>query len=242
MKFLENMINIKELEKILQYEFKDQNYIKTALTHTSYANEARFRMKKNNERLEFLGDSVLSVVVSNYIFSELPNYPEGKLSKLRALVVCEDSLGIVADNLQLGKFILLGKGEEQTGGRTRKSILADCVEAIIAAIYLDGGIEKASEFIMNNLRDKIHDLVEEKNFSDYKTQVQEYFQAKSTRQKIRYRVYNEKGPDHSKIFFVELLVNNKPLSRGKGSNKKTAEQDAARNILIELNEIEETDE
>jgi len=234
-----NVNKIDEFEEVIQYKFKEEKFIQIALTHTSYANESKFRKKKNNERLEFLGDSVLSVVISNYIFEKLPNYPEGKLSKLRALVVCEESLAIVADNLNIGKYILLGKGEEQTGGRNRKSILADCVEAIIAAIYLDGGIDEAKVFILNNLMDKIHEIVEEKNFTDYKTQIQEYYQAKTTRQKIRYRIYNEKGPDHSKTFYVELLINNKQISKGIGGSKKAAEQDAAKKALISLGEINE---
>ena len=228
-----------ELQKNLGYKFKNVDYLTNALTHSSYSNENKGFKSINNERLEFLGDSVLGIVVSKYIYNELPNYPEGDLSKLRAQVVCEDMLNEIAIKLQVGKFLILGKGEEATGGRERKSILADSIEAIIAAIYLDGGLEKAEIFVLNNLKDCIHNLVDTKIISDYKSYMQEYFQGKDSNYKIKYVVAKEEGPDHDKVFYVDLIVNKKKFGEGSGKSNKIAEQNAAKSALVRLGVVNE---
>lgn len=229
--------HMEHLEKKLGYVFKSKKLLEKALTHSSYSNENKSYKKVNNERLEFLGDSVLGIVVSRYIYKELPNYPEGDLSKLRAQVVCEDMLNRIALKLGIGKFLVLGKGEEATGGRVRKSILADAVEAIIAAIYLDGSLEDAERFILNILKENIHVLVKRKVISDYKSHLQEYFQSKDSNYKIKYIVSNEEGPDHDKTFYIDLLVNKKKFGSGSGKSKKIAEQNAAKKALIKLGEL-----
>lgn len=228
-----------ELEEKLGYKFKNIKLLENALTHSSFSNENKTYKRINNERLEFLGDSVLSIIVSRYIFKQFPNYPEGDLSKLRAQVVCEDMLNDKALNLEIGKYLVLGKGEEATGGRDRKSILADATEAIIAAIYLDGGLEEANRFILDNLKDDINSLVKGKTISDYKSYLQEYFQSKDSNYKIKYVVTGEEGPDHDKIFYVDLLINKKKFGDGNGKSKKIAEQHAAKKALIKLGEIDE---
>jgi len=203
------------------------------LTHSSYSNEDKAYNKVNNERLEFLGDAVLSISVSRYIFDEFPDYPEGDLTKLRAQVVCEDTLSLVAANLNLGKYLLLGKGEESSGGRERKSILADAVEAVIAAIYLDGGYKQAEKFVLNNLTEYIKLAVKGKIITDFKSYLQEYYQSKSQSCKIRYVVTKEEGPDHDKVFHVNVMVNKNVAGKGVGKNKKIAEQNAAKDALIQ---------
>ena len=189
-----------EFEKIIGYKFNNIKILEESLTHSSYSNEDKAYNKVNNERLEFLGDAVLSISVSRYIFDEFPDYPEGDLTKLRAQVVCEDTLSLVAANLNLGKYLLLGKGEESSGGRERKSILADAVEAVIAAIYLDGGYKQAEKFVLNNLTEYIKLAVKGKIITDFKSYLQEYYQSKSQSCKIRYVVTKEEGPDHDKVF------------------------------------------
>lgn len=233
------IVNTELLEEKLGYKFKNTKLLENALTHSSYSNENKTYKRINNERLEFLGDSVLSIVVSRHIYKEFPNYPEGDLSKLRAQVVCEDMLNEIAIDLGIGNFLVLGKGEEATGGRTRKSILADAMEAIIAAIYLDGNLEDASEFILSNLADNIDSLVKRKIVSDYKSYLQEYFQGKNSNYKIKYIVTNEEGPDHDKIFYVDVLINKKVHGSGYGKSKKIAEQNAAKNALMKLGEVYE---
>ena len=230
---------VSDFEDSIGYRFKNKKFLENALTHSSYSNENKTYKRINNERLEFLGDSVLSIVVSRYIYKEFPNYPEGDLSKLRAQVVCEDMFNEIAVKHNVGKYLVLGKGEEATGGRERKSILADAVEAIIAAIYLDGGLESSDKFILDNLKDSINTLVKGKIFSDYKSYLQEYFQSQDSVYKIKYVVTNEEGPDHDKMFFVDLLVNKKKFGDGTGKSKKIAEQNAAKKALIKLGEIHE---
>jgi ribonuclease-3 len=228
------IIDIKELnkfEEIINYKFNSIDILEKALTHSSYSNEDKSYNKVNNERLEFLGDAVLSITVSRYIFDKFPDYPEGDLTKLRSQVVCEDTLSLVAANLNVGKYLLLGKGEEASGGRERKSILADAVEAIIAAIYIDGGYRKAEEFVLNNLTKYIQLAVKGKIVTDHKSYLQEYFQSKCQNCKIRYVVTKEEGPDHEKVFHVNVLVNKAVVGQGTGKSKKLAEQDAAKNAL-----------
>ena len=212
------------------YQFKGTDIINEALTHSSYSNEYRGKYIYNNERLEFLGDSVLSTVISEYVYLKYDNLPEGELTKLRANVVCEPSLAQQAKSINLGKYLLLGKGEEVTGGRDRVSILADTFEAVIGALYLDGGIETAREFVLGMLRDSIKLASTGDLFRDYKTDLQELLQSKFD-DKISYRVVNETGPDHDKTFEIEVALGDKVLGRGRGKSKKEAEQNAAKKAL-----------
>lgn len=230
---------LKKFEKIVNYKFENIEILEKSLTHSSYSNEDKYYTKVNNERLEFLGDAVLSIVVSRFIFDQFPEYPEGELTKLRSQVVCEDTLSIVASNLNVGDFLLLGKGEESSGGRERKSILADAVEAIIAAIYIDGGYKEAQKFVLENITQYIQIAVKGKIISDYKSFLQEYYQSKNQVCKIRYVVTKEEGPDHEKMFHVNVLVNKVVVGTGVGKSKKIAEQDAARKALIFEGQINE---
>ncbi|TQQ84633.1 ribonuclease III [Peptacetobacter hominis] len=226
--FREIKENIDSLEDVIGYRFKNRDYVLEALTHSSYSNENKnFRY---NERMEFLGDSVLGIVISDYIFKKETSVPEGELTKLRANIVCEESLSRAARKIDLGSHLLLGKGEEITGGRERKSILADAFEALIASIYLDGGMEPASKFILSNLRNIIKDSIDGKMYKDYKTQLQEELQ-KNGASNIWYRLIEEIGPDHNKTFVMMAGVNEKSLGSGSGKSKKEAEQDAARAAL-----------
>jgi ribonuclease-3 len=227
-----NRDRIHEFEGIIDYKFNNIKVLENSLTHSSYSNEDKAYNKINNERLEFLGDAVLSISVSRFIYDEFPDYPEGELTKLRARVVCEDTLSLVAENLNIGKYLLLGKGEEASGGRERKSILADALEAVIAAIYLDGGYKEAEKFVLDNLTDYIRAAVKGKIVSDFKSYLQEYYQGKSQSCKIRYIVTKEEGPDHEKVFHVNAVVNKKVVGKGVGKNKKIAEQNAAKDALI----------
>ena len=220
--------NIELFEQKINYEFKNKEYILEALTHSSYSNE-----NKNypfNERLEFLGDSVLSIVISDYLFKKETKLPEGELTKIRANIVCEESLSEVSKNIHLGKYMLLGKGEEATGGRERISILADALEAVIAAIYLDGGLDKAREFILTNMEKIINDSIKGKIFRDYKTCLQEVLQSNGENN-IWYKLIEEKGPDHNKRFVMEVGINDTVLGVGEGKSKKDAEQVAAKCAL-----------
>lgn len=223
--------NIYKFEKTIDYKFNNKEYILEALTHSSYSNEnKRYNF---NERLEFLGDSVLSIVISDYLFKNEKELPEGELTKLRASIVCEESLSEVANEIQLGEFMLLGKGEEATGGRERISILADAFEAVIAAIYLDGSIEDAKKFILNNMNSIISDARRGKIFRDYKTQLQEVLQVNGE-VNIWYKLIDEKGPDHNKRFIMEVGINNDVLGIGEGKSKKEAEQLAAKVALDKI--------
>ena len=219
---------ITRFENIIDYKFNNKEYILEALTHSSYSNENKdFQF---NERVEFLGDSVLSIVISEYLFKNETTLPEGELTKLRANIVCEESLSEVAMDIQLGEHMLLGKGEEATGGRERVSILADAVEAVIAAIYLDGGLDKAKEFILNYMKDIIVNSRKGKIFRDYKTHLQEVLQSQGETN-IWYKLIDEKGPDHNKKFVMQVGIDNKILGFGEGKSKKEAEQVAARKAL-----------
>ncbi|NLK65316.1 MAG: ribonuclease III [Tissierellia bacterium] len=230
---------VHEFQKIINYKFNNIQILEKSLTHSSYSNEDKAYNKVNNERLEFLGDAVLSISVSRFIFDKFPDYPEGELTKLRSRVVCEDTLSLVAANLNLGKYLLLGKGEEASGGRERKSILADAVEAVIAAIYLDGGYKQAEKFVLDNLTEYIKLAVKGKLVTDFKSYLQEYYQSKSQFCKIRYLVTKEEGPDHEKVFHVNVMVNKNVVGKGVGKNKKIAEQNAARDALIQEGQLNE---
>lgn len=223
-------------EDELIYQFKDASLMTTAMTHSSYANEHRDLHLQNNERLEFLGDSILGLVSADYVFHRYPHVPEGQLTKVRAAVVCEKTLYEVAKELGLDRHLLLGHGEEMGGGRERPSILADSVEAMIGAIYLDGGLEAARTFIMTFLPDKV-DLAETGHaFRDYKTALQEIVQ-KNRQETLSYRLSDESGPDHDKRFTVQVLLNSNIFAEGVGRSKKDAEQMAARAALELMGQV-----
>lgn len=213
-----------ELETTIGYTFKDKALLRTALTHTSYANEAKTKMA-SNERLEFLGDSVLSVVVADYLFHNEKSLPEGELTRRRAALVCEPALDGFARQISLGDELLLGRGEEMSGGRSRPSILADAFEALIAAIYLDGGMEAARAFIVPFVQSGAG------TEDDYKTRLQEVVQ-QNPEERLRYVVAAENGPDHDKSFTVEVYLNSNCIGIGTGHSKKIAEQHAARQALV----------
>lgn len=219
---------MQQLEKNLKYKFNNINLLKNALTHSSYANEVR-KGFTSNERLEFLGDSVLSIIVSDYIFNNFSNMPEGQLTKLRASLVCEKSLCGFSRELELGKYLLLGKGEEKGGGRERDSILADAFEAVLAAMYLDGGYEIAKNHALRFVLREI-EHPEDDVFKDYKTVLQEIIQ-RNPEEAVIYKLVSESGPDHDKIFTVEVMLNSNPIGKGSGKNKKQAEQMAAKQAL-----------
>lgn len=212
------------LEASINYNFEDKTLLETALTHTSYANESRGKAQ-NNERLEFLGDAVLSFVSSEFLYTNNPRLPEGELTRRRAGLVCEAALASFAEKIGLGSCLRLGKGEEMSGGRTRASILSDAFEALIAAIYLDGGIAPAKSFILPFLQQGAA------SGEDYKTRLQEVIQ-QNPEERIRYHVTAEQGPDHDKHFTVEVRLNSNCIGRGEGHSKKIAEQQAAREALV----------
>ena len=222
---------IKDLELAIGYRFQNITLLQNALAHSSYANERWHDSLMSNERLEFLGDSVLGMVVAEHLYRNYPDRPEGELTRMRADMVCETSLAKVADGIELGKHLLLGHGEEQGGGRNRASILADAVESVIAAILLDGGMEAARAFIARFILCN----VPEKRLqnTDYKTALQELVQQKKN-QVISYVMIGESGPDHDKHFQVQVLLNEQPIGTGSGTSKKRAEQDAARDALSKL--------
>ncbi|GAB6138434.1 ribonuclease III [Halanaerobaculum tunisiense] len=222
-----------DLEEELEIKFTDLELLKRAITHKSYANENRELNIKNNERLEFLGDSVLDLVISKYIFLNYPEHPEGELAKIRSVVVSSPILANKAEEIELGSYILLGKGEEMTGGRNRDSILADTFEAIVGAIYLDQGLEAAREFILDLLVSKIEIVEQGEYITDYKTLLQEVVQQDSNLIP-EYKVVEAKGPDHNKRFTVEVVFDDQILGIGTGFSKKEAEQEAAKKAISKL--------
>ncbi len=224
---------IEDLQKRINYHFQDQRLLMEALTHSSFANEWKHKRIANNERLEFLGDSVLSLIISQFIFKSYQKLPEGELTKVRANVVCEASLAQKARSLYLGDHLLLGKGEESSGGRSRESILADAMEALIAAIYIDSSYEEANRFVLNHFKDIIDMAARGNLMKDYKTQLQELIQS-SGNGRMEYVVVREEGPDHSKIFFIEVKADDRALGHGTGKNKKEAEQNAAKAAIEQL--------
>ena len=215
---------IKDLEAAIGYRFKDITLLQNALAHSSYANERWHNSLMSNERLEFLGDSVLGMTVAEYLYRRFPDRPEGELTRMRADMVCEQTLAGVANTIGLGQHLLLGHGEEQGGGRNRASILADAVESVIAACYLDGGFEPAKAFIDRFIL--CHVPVKQLNNRDYKTAFQELVQRRKD-QTIRYALIGEEGPDHNKQFRVAVTLNGKTVGEGVGTSKKRAEQAAA---------------
>lgn len=222
---------IKDLEAALGYKFQDITLLQNALTHSSYANERWHNSLLSNERLEFLGDSILGMVVAAYLYHHFPDRPEGELTRMRADMVCETSLALIAGRLDLGKHLLLGHGEERFGGRSRASILADAVESVIAASFLDGGMEAAKGIIQRFVLCNVP--VSKLQNTDYKTALQELVQQKKN-QTLCYRLVGESGPDHDKVFTAQVLLNDQVVGEGTGSSKKRAEQDAARVALEQL--------
>lgn len=218
---------MKKLEEKIEYTFKDKCLLTQALTHSSYANEKQGGIKCN-ERLEFLGDAVISIVSAQYLYESFPDMPEGDLSKLRSSLVCTRSLSDFARQIDLGSYMLLGKGELNTGGRDRDSILEDAFEALTAAIYLDGGMECAKKHVLRFLTKAVN--THHINFKDYKTTLQEVIQ-KNPDQSITYVVSGESGPDHNKRFEVEVHLNSNVIGKGVGKSKKQAEQEAAKEAL-----------
>lgn len=224
------------LQENLNYNFVDLELLETALTHTSYANENNIHESKSNERLEFLGDSIISLVVSEYLYNKHPFYPEGELTKIRAKVVCEKSLAYAAEKINLGSFLYLGKGEDNTGGRQRNSILADAFEALTGAIFLDSNFEIVTKLLIDNFEaDIVHAVAKGDLFNDFKTELQEKLQ-RATKGKIDYIVFKESGPDHNKIFYVHVRIDGEIIGTGMGRNKKEAEQMAAKEALILMDE------
>ena len=213
------MISIEEFENRISYGFKDKNLLIQALTHSSYANEKKRGAKDCNERLEFLGDAVLEIVVSEFLYLNLPDKPEGELSKLRASLVCEPTLAYCANEISLGDYVYLSNGENATGGRKRKSILSDALEAVIGAMYLDGGIEPARALIDKLI---LSDIDHKQLFFDSKTRLQEVLQ-KDHKKIPEYRLISEDGPDHAKHFVIEVCVQDKVIASGTGNSKKSAE-------------------
>ena len=222
---------IKDLEADIGYQFHNISLLQNALTHSSYANERWHNSLLSNERLEFLGDSILGMLVAEYLFRTFPDRPEGELTRMRADMVCEKTLAAVANSIHLGDHLLLGHGEEQGGGRSRNSILADAMESVIAACFLDGGMEAALRFIKRFILVEVP--VTKLHNADYKTQLQELVQQKRN-QVLSYTLAGETGPDHDKQFEVEVSLNGNVVGRGKGSSKKRAEQDAARAAIENL--------
>lgn len=218
---------IEALERVIGYTFRNKNLLRQALTHSSYANEKKILKSENYERLEFLGDAVLEMIASDFLFSKYPTMPEGQLSKLRASLVCEPALSHDARQIGLEQYFLLGKGEESTGGRNRDSIACDIMEAVIGAIYKDSGIEEAKKYIFSFV---LNDVEKKTLFFDAKSTLQELVQSRN--RTLTYRVVYENGPEHSKEFGVEALLDGQIAGTGKGRSKKEAEQHAAYEVLL----------
>lgn len=220
-----------EFEKIIGYKFKNEKLLYTALTHSSFANEHKKTSVQHNERTEFLGDAVLELISSDILFHKYPQMPEGDLTKLRASLVCEPTLALDAKEINLGKYLFLGKGEEATGGRNRDSVTSDALEAVIGAIYLDGGLDKAYEFVQKFV---LNDIEKKKLFSDSKTHLQEMVIAADKGNVLTYEIVGESGPEHNKKYEANVLLGNQVIGNGSGRTKKAAEQQAAYNALKTL--------
>lgn len=229
---MQDKYNLKALEERIGYRFGNQDLLKQAITHSSFINEQKINKTEDYERLEFLGDAVLELASSEFLFHEHEKLSEGELTKLRASMVCEPALAFCARDLELGCFIRLGKGEELTGGRERESITSDVMEAVIGAIYLDGGMEPARKFINRFI---LSDLENKRLFYDSKSRLQELIQG-TLKKEFHYELLDESGPEHSKVFKVEIIMEDKSLGRGLGRTKKAAEQQAAYEALLFLKE------
>ena len=222
---------IKDLEAAIGYKFHNISLLQNALTHSSYANERWHNSLLSNERLEFLGDSVLGMLVADFLYSTFPDRPEGELTRMRADMVCEHTLALVANRIHLGQHLQLGHGEERLGGRSRESILADATESVIAACFLDGGMEAAAQFVKRFILVEVP--VSRPHNMDYKTALQELVQQKKN-QTLTYTLVGQSGPDHDKVFAVEVCLNGETVGSGSGSSKKRAEQMAAKSAMEKL--------
>ena len=222
---------IKDLEAAIGYKFHNISRLQNALTHSSYANERWHNSLLSNERLEFLGDSVLGMLVADFLYSTFPDRPEGELTRMRADMVCEHTLALVANRIHLGQHLQLGHGEERLGGRSRESILADATESVIAACFLDGGLEAAARFVKRFILVEVP--VSRPHNMDYKTALQELVQQKKN-QTLTYTLVGQSGPDHDKVFAVEVCLNGETVGSGSGSSKKRAEQMAAKSAMEKL--------
>lgn len=229
------MTDIKKFQEVIEYHFHDEKLLRQALTHSSFANEKHLKKHSDNERLEFLGDAVLEIISSEFLYKEYPDKPEGELTKLRASIVCEPTLALCTKDIALGEYLLLGKGEDQTGGRGRKSILSDALEAVIGAIYLDGGFANAKEFIHRFI---LNDMEHKKLFYDSKTILQEIVQG-HTDEALTYVLLKEEGPDHNKSFEVSAMLGGQEIGRGIGRTKKSAEQRAAYRGILTIRKPQE---
>ncbi|MBO5165434.1 MAG: ribonuclease III [Lachnospiraceae bacterium] len=223
---------LEELEKRINYDFKEKLLLRQAITHSSFSNEQKIKKQKHYERLEFLGDAVLELVMSDFLYHEYEDKSEGQLSKIRAAMVCEPSLALCARDLEVEKFMRLGKGEEVGGGRERDSIIADVMEAIIGAIYLDGGMDAAREFIHRYV---LLDLENKQLFYDSKSNLQEHIQ-KNLKKEFHYEIIEESGPEHDRVFTINVVMEGKVLGTGKGRTKKAAQQQAAYKALLSFKE------
>ena len=224
------MKTIKEFQEVIGYEFENESLLRQALTHSSYANEKHMKKLSDNERLEFLGDAVLEAVSSEFLFLNYRDLPEGDLTRLRASMVCEPTLAYCTKEIDLGSYIYLGKGEDMTGGRTRKSVLSDALEAVIGAIFLDGGFDAAKAFVLRYI---MTDIEHKRMFYDSKTILQEVVQG-NYKESLHYELISEEGPDHDKQFSVEARIGDKVIGAGTGHTKKAAEQEAAYQALLLL--------
>ena len=222
--------HLNELEERIRYTFKNRNLLVRALTHSSYANEHRLDHSRCNERLEFLGDAVLEIVISDFLFHKYDTLSEGDLTKIRASIVCEPTLAYCAADLSLGSYLYLGKGEDATGGRSRNSVVSDALEALIGAVYLDGGFANAKEFIHGFI---LNDMEHKQLFYDSKTILQEIVQSQ-TEEPLTYKLLREEGPDHNKLFEAQVLIGNQAIGQGSGRTKKAAEQVAAYHGILAL--------
>ena len=232
----EKDLMLKDLENKLDYKFKNRDILQEALTHPSFQNIKLNNKTTNNQRLEFLGDAVLDLIVTEHLYRKLISFSEGKLTKIKSIIVSKDTLAKWAIHLSLGKYILLGKGEDLTGGRKKLSILADCFEALLGAMYLDSGIIKTKKIILSLIKEEIELIIKGKYEEDFKTLLQEISQ-KKMKCLPEYRLIKEKGPDHKKIFCIEVRLKKVTYGTGDGENKKEAEQDAAKDALKKLKVI-----
>ncbi len=224
------MEDMQKFQEEIGYSFRDEDLLRQALTHSSYANEHHLPKEGDNERLEFLGDAVLEIITSEFLYREHPDWSEGEMSKTRAAIVCEQTLAFCTREMELGPYLLLGKGEEQTGGRRRKSVLSDALEAVIGAIYLDGGFASAEEFVY---RFVLNDPEHMQLFYDSKTILQEIVQGRNLGE-LTYELVEESGPDHNKSFVMDACIDGEKKGRGEGHTKKAAEQEAAYQAILLL--------